>query len=630
MFGWSGCILRINTSDGTVKRTDVGDDLRREYIGGRGLATKLLYDEVGPDVDPKGPDNKLYMTLGPLTGTPLSACRMTVTTKTPRNGFLHDGNMGGFFPAELRFAGYDGLVLEGSSEKPIYIFIDDDKVSFHDASHLWGLSVTDTHIKLREELGDPSIRTIIIGPAGENEVNAAVIIGDLYHASGRGAAGRVMGSKKVKAIAVRGTKEIPIFDPDGFMEVYNDFWKELSPDDCIDIYHRPWGVAGDSLATDYIKTVGGLAVKNDQGFDEEVSSFNIGSATIRKLLVRPMSCFSCGLPSCSQLIAHGNTVLKMHTGSIIGLGSNFGITDINEIMELHKIWTELGLDVSVSPTISWAIEAYQKGLITKDDTEGIELKWGDSNIIKKLVHKLVYKEGQFGELMAEGLKALTEKYGGHDFALHVKGLDITLVPSRSMYGMGLAYAVNDQGADHCRIYPPYPPNIDAVPQHIELPFDVEKAAIRDIPDEKAKLIKWSFDSRAILNCLTTCVFLSRGKLFSDFSYFGRALTAATGVQYTHDQLMKIGEKICNLERSYNVLNGNASRKDDTLPKRYLNEPFKAGGSIGMVVPLDRMLDDYYKERNWDLASGRPTQQKLSELGLDFVVEDFKNKGVWSQ
>jgi aldehyde:ferredoxin oxidoreductase len=626
MYGWMGCMLRINLSTGEIKKEVLAESMVREYIGGRGVSTRLLYEEAGPEVNARGSENRLIFSVGPLTGTPIGASRMTITTKSPQTGFINDGNMGGFFPAELKFAGYDGIIVQGRSSKPAYIFIDDDEVSIKSAEHLWGLTTSDTHRALLSEINDPSVKTVCIGPAGENLAINSLLMGDLYHASGRGAGGFVMGSKNLKAIAVHGTKEIKIAEPEKFMEAYEEWWKELAPEDCVDVFYRAWGNAGDAFVVDYLRAIDALCTRNDkEGYFEDAEK--ISSSVLREYVVRPQSCFACAMPSCTQLMSNKGRILKIHAGTLMALGSNFGVSDMEAIMDNQVLCNEMGLDNYAAMAISWAFEAYEKGLITKKDTGGLELKWGDAKAVREMIKKISYRQ-DIGDLLAEGVKVASEKIGGTEFALQVKGVEMTTVTPRALFGMGLAYAVNDMGADHCRTYPPYPPNPKAVPPEVTLPFDISRAIVRDIPDEKGKFIKWSFDTRAIINCLETCTYSSRGRVYTDFSIFARALSAATGVEYTTKDFMKIGERICNLERSFNVINGGASRADDTLPQRMLKEPYTTGGSAGVTVPLDVMLDEYYEARHWDSATGRPKKEKLEELGLGFVIEDFQSKGVW--
>lgn len=623
-YGWSGQILRVDLSTGKITKEPLDIELCKKYIGGRGVAMHYLYNEAGPDVDPKGPDNRLIFFAGPFTGTPIGSSRMSVITKSPQTGFINDGNIGGFFPAELRFAGYDAVIIQGKSDHPVYLYIKDDEVSIRDARHIWGKTTSMTQAAIQEELGDNKTRIMGIGPAGENMAINAIILGDLYHSTGRGGGATVMGYKNLKAVAVRGTGVIPIKDPDAYFEAYDEWWRELDPEKCLDLYYRAWGYAGDAFIVDFLKAHDALTTRNDQeGIFE--GKDNLGSILIRNHILRPQACYACPLPSCTQLVQSNGKAIKVHAGTMMSLGSNFGIDDQEAIMENHMLCNDLGIDNYAALTISWAFEAFQRGVITTKDTDGIELKWGDSETLRKMLIKLAYRDG-FGTWLADGSKVASEHFGGTEYAMQVKGLETTTVTARAMFGMGLAYAVNDTGADHCRTYPPYPPTPDAV-AGLDLPFDISKAVMRDTPDEKGKLIKWSFDSRAVLNSLQLCTYASRGRIYADFTLFAQALNAVTGMNFTTKDFDLIGERICNMERSFNVLCGDASRKDDTLPKRFTEDAYPKGGSSGMTVPLETMLDDYYEARGWNKETGRPTREKLTKLGLDFIVKDFEKKGV---
>lgn len=627
MYGWKGTILRIDLSTGKISKEPLDESLLDDYIGGRGLTTRLLYAEAGPDVDPKGPDNKLIFGTGPLTCTPFGAGRMTITTKSPQTGFINDGNMGGFFGPEMKFAGYDALIIQGKAAEPVYVFIDDGEVSIKKAKHLWGKTITDTHFAIVNELNDPKVKMVYIGPAGEHQAINSLIMGSLYNASGRGAAGAVMGSKNLKAIAVRGTGDVQVADPEGFMTAYAEWWKELDPTECIDVYYRAWGNIGDSFSFEYLKAIDGVCVKNDQTGVCEAGE-ELSTSFLRNLTVRPQSCFACPMPSCTPLISNKGHLIKVHAGTIMSVGTNLGVLDMHAIMDNQVYCNEMGLDNFAAFALSWAFEAYQRGIITKKDTDGLELKWGDNAVVRELLRKLCYREG-FGNVLADGVKVASEKYGGKEFAMQSKGVEFTTVTTRAFLNMGLAYAVSDMGADHCRVYPPYAPTPSSVPPDITLPFDMAKAGRRDLPDEKGKLVKWSLDTRAIVNSLEICTYISRGRLYSDFRPLAKALNAATGRNYTQESFMKSGERIVNLERSFNVMNGGASRADDTLPERMLKEPYKEGGSAGVTVPLDIMLDEYYTVRGWNVKTGRPTLEKLEELDLGFIARDFQAKGVLS-
>jgi len=377
-----------------------------------------------------------------------------------------------------------------------------------------------------------------------------------------------------------------------------------------------------------VNEMGGLISKNDQeGVWDECKKF--GAEEMMKTVVKPKACFCCSLASCSHWTVirdgpyTGTGMENAQAGTMITFGSMLLINDLSSIMKAHELCNALGIDeYAAGTTLAWAMEAYDRGIITKSDTNGIDLTWGNAKGMLEMIEKMGYREG-FGDILSNGVKKASEIIGkgSEHFALHMKGLEMTAISPRAFWTMALSFAVNDSGADHTRVYPPYPPLPASVPKDLKLPFDIQQAAKRQIPDEKGKLVKWLFDTRAVLNCLETCVWNSRGRLFSDLRPFAKALSAATGFSFTDKDLLTIGERICNLERAYNVREG-LSRKDDTLPDRYLKEVYPRGPSAGKVVPLEGMLDDYYEARGWDKKTGRPTQTKLIELGLSQVAEDL--------
>jgi aldehyde:ferredoxin oxidoreductase len=308
------------------------------------------------------------------------------------------------------------------------------------------------------------------------------------------------------------------------------------------------------------------------------------------------------------------------------MGAMCGVKDIHGLFKIHEVTNALGICyISAGTLLAWVMEAYEKGILTKEDTDGIAMEWGNHEGMIQMLHNIAEAKG-FGGILAGGIAAASKHVGkgSEEFALHIKGLEFTAIEPRAFYHVGLAYAVNDMGADHERIHVPYPPVLSLIDQEIlqELPFDMSKAWDRQSPELKGELVKWLFDTRAVLNCLETCVFTNRGKLYVDFRPYAKAVTAATGEEYSYQDLWRAGERIINLERAFNVREG-ARRKDDTLPKRFLTEPIPEGGSKGQVVPLDQMLDDYYGARGWDKETGIPTQKKLQELGLVDVAAQLE-------
>ncbi|MFQ6112285.1 MAG: aldehyde ferredoxin oxidoreductase C-terminal domain-containing protein, partial [Nitrospinota bacterium] len=462
----------------------------------------------------------------------------------------------------------------------------------------------------------------------------AVILGNIANSGGRGGAGAVMGSKNLKAIAVKGTGRVDIADPKGFLEALDEIYEELNYRTTRDPYVRPWQIYGTMYVPTVTTAFGALMTNNAREglFPEGLDEIR-GERLQRDFVRSPLADFCCPYASCIHWMEARGTpwgdlsFQGIQAGTQISIGAWLKISDIHGVFKIHELCNELGLCyISMGTLLGWAMEAYEKGLISQEDTEGIPLEFGNASAAAQMVEKIAHRQG-FGAVLADGVKKASEQVGkgSEEFALEVKGLDFTAIEPRAFFHVGLAYAVNDMGADHERIHVPYPPVLALISKEIldELPFDIGKAFARQSPEGKGQLVKWLFDSRAALNCLETCVFTNRGKLYVDFRPYAKALTAATGVEFSYKDLWQAGERICNLERSFNVREG-ARRKDDRLPKRFLEEPFAEGGSKGVTVPLEPMLDEYYEARGWDKGTGIPKREKLIELGLEDVADELEN------
>lgn len=628
MYGWAGRILRVDLSKKSCTHETLDESIYHDFLGGRGIAIKILYDETNADTDPFGPDNRLIMAVGPVNGTPIGCGRMTVMTKSPINGFLSEGNLGGHFAPQMKYAGLDAIVFQGISDEPVYLLIEDDHAEIKPANHLWGMTTRETEKALREELGE-GYQFRYIGPGGENMASTAVIMGNITRAGGRNGAGAVMGSKKLKAVAIKASKSVKIADPDKYLEALDEIYYELDPRNCIDIYRLPHTLYGDISVAGLINEFGGMPIYNDQMSSTEGEGCTM-SESLMQLVKKPKSCYGCTQGSCANWAEPSEGPLKgvgtqAHAGSVQALGANFGINNINDQLENANLCNDLGLDHFVGYAISWAFEAYEKGLITKEDTGGIELKWGDKNALQQMLYMIAYRRN-IGQILGRGLgnaAKVIANGAGMDFALQVKGVEYSGVSPRTYYNMALHYAISDVGCDHTRIYPPYPPLLEAIPEDIKLPFDPVLATDKHIPDEKGAFVRWALNSRAIINSLETCAYNPRGRLFTDQRPFAKIVSAATGMGFDADRLYTIGERICNLEHSYNVRNG-ASRKDDKLPKRWISEPFKYGGNHDKYVKpeeLERMIDDFYEASGWD-SQGIPTRETLERLNLGYVADDL--------
>jgi aldehyde:ferredoxin oxidoreductase len=630
VFGWKGTVLRVDLTNRRVRRQPLPQDLARDWIGGRGLGAKLLYDEVPAGTHALSRENRLYFTAGPLTGTPIGCGRVGLTSKSPQSGLYMEGSAGGFFGPELHLAGYDIVALEGASEKPVYIAIRDGDVQIVDASHLWGKTTSQTYSAIVGEFGDRDVQVRSIGPAGERLVNVSTTIGNLHRAGGR-SLGAVMGAKKVKALAVRGTGATSLADPKAFREAMDEVFFDLNMENSIDPFTKQFGIYGSPVILRYFNEIGGLATNNAQKSTFEGAD-GISDVASKRLVTKPKACFCCPIPSCGHWLSvtegkcAGTELEGVQTTSQVTFGSMLGISSFEAVAKAQLLSNDLGLDLYAGIPIAWAYEAYQRGLLTKKETGGLELTWGNEDALFELLRMTAYREG-LGDYLADGAKIAAERLGGgSEFALHSKGMDWEIIHPNAVYTHALGLAVNSVGSDHTAYYPPYPPSIAAIPPEIlnELGFDVRKAGGRLTTEEKGPLLKWSYDSRAVLDSLEFCLFISRGRLYTDFRPYAKAMTAATGIHYDWKGLLAIGERICNLERAFNVREG-ASRKDDTIPERFMKLPAD-GGSTGSIVPLDRMLDDYYRARGWDLKSGNPTRATLERVGLKGVADDLERMG----
>jgi aldehyde:ferredoxin oxidoreductase len=633
MKGWKGRVLRIDLTHQKATKATIPEHTLLSFIGGRGLNMKILYDEVPVGADPLAPQNPLIFGVGPLNGTPIGMGRMTVTTKSPATGYFMEGNSGKFFAPNMKFAGYDAIVFSGKADRPVYVVIKDEQVEFRNASHLWGKTTFETEAAVKAEIGDDTFQVRVIGPAGETLSPLATIIGNNGNSGGRGGAGAVMGSKNLKAIAIKGTGGVDIANPGLFREALDEIYEELNFLSTRDPYVRPWQIYGTMFVPVVTSAYGAYMTKNArEGLFAEGLTELRGERIQKDYVAANLADFCCPYASCIHWLedrknSYGDLCFQgIQAGTQISIGAMCGVKDVHGVFKIHNVSNALGLCyISAGTLFAWVMEAYEKGILTQEDTDGIPMTWGNHEGIVQMLHKIARREG-FGAVLADGVKKASERVGkgSEAFALHVKGLDFTAIEPRAFFHVGLAYAVNDMGADHERIHVPYPPVISLIDEEVlrDLPFDMKRVWNRQSPEGKGQLVKWMFDTRAVLNSLETCVFTNRGKLYVDFRPYAKALTAATGVEFSDKDLLKAGERIINLERSFNVREG-FRRKEDTLPRRFLEEPIPEGGSKGKVVPLDQMIDDYYAARGWDKETGIPTQEKLHDLGLIDVAADLE-------
>lgn len=609
MTGWTGQLLRVNLTEGTTKVEPIPRDWLEEYVGGRGLGDRYLYEEVDPRVDPLDPGNKLIFATGPLTGTPVPCgARYMVITKGALTNAITTSNSGGHWGPELKFAGYDLLIVEGRAAQPVYLLIHDDQVEIRSADAYWGKGVNFTEDGLRAELGIPGLRIASIGPAGENLVRFACIMNDKHRAAGRSGVGTVMGSKNLKAIAVRGTGGVQVANPTAFMKAVWEMRATMqdSPG------RRSFAELGTAATIDMTQAFGGLPTRNfQQGQFEEYENLN-GNTIKETRLVNNKACFACTI-ACGRVtqLEGGDAdkfLVNMHPRnwreanegpeyeSAWALGADTGVGDLDAVLKANWLCNDLGMDpISMGATLAAAMELYETGVVSDSDVE-LPLKFGSPEALIRMTEATAYREG-FGNLLAEGSKRLGERLKNPDVFMGVKGQEFPAYDPRGFQGMGVAYATCNRGACHLRAWTPGLETSGEVDPHV--------------PEGKSEWVVAEQDRTTAHDNTGICLFV--GAAGGPLESLVPCSAAATGIDYTLDDFLKIGERTWNLERLFNLKAG-LTKADDSLPKRLLKEAHREGPSAGVTVNLDAMLPVYYAERGWD-ENGVPSVEKLAELGL---------------
>jgi len=607
MTSWTGKLLRVNLTSGSCTVEDIPTEWMHEYIGGRGLADRYLYDELDPAVDPLSPDNKMIFATGPLTGTPAPCgARYMVVTKGALTGAITTSNSGGHWGPELKFAGYDLLVLEGRAPQPSYLYIYDDQVEIRDASQYWGKLVSETEDGLRKDLGIPQLRVACIGPAGEKLVKFACIMNDKHRAAGRSGVGTVMGSKNLKAIAVRGTGGVQVADPAAFMKAVWEMRATMQSNPGREGFTDQ----GTAAVIDLTQAMGGLPTRNFQeGQFEEYESLN-GNAIKDNRMVTNKACFACTI-ACGRVCRLGDEsdkfMVNMHPRNwktagegpeyeaAWALGVDCGVGDLDAVLKANWLCNDLGMDpISMGATLAAAMELYETGVVNDSMVE-LPMRFGSGEALVRMTEATGFREG-FGDELAEGSKRLGDKFKHPEVFMGSKGQEFPAYDPRGFQGMGVAYATCNRGACHLRAWTP------GVESSEMDPHTTEGKAEWVVHEQHRST---SHDNTGL------CLFV--GFAGGGLEAFIPITAAATGIPYTLDDFVKIGERTWNLERLWNLKAG-FTKADDTLPKRLLKDGHKAGPSKGVTVDLDGMLPIYYEERGWD-ANGVPSKEKLAELGL---------------
>jgi len=625
MYGYMGRILRIDLTTSTITEEFPDEETLRKYLGGAGLATKILFEETERGIDPLGPENKLIFMTGPLTGTSSpSTGRYSVVTKSPLTNGWGQANAAGFWGRDFKRSGFDGIIFEGKAPKPVYLLTEDGRAELLDAREIWGKNTSETTRLLKEKHG-PKFNVACIGIAGENLVRYAAIMNDCEEenwgrAAGRCGVGAVMGSKNLKAIASKGTLDIPIADPDAYkQEAKQRFdWVNQS------LLKMTLEVYGTATMVDLVNVKGGIPTRNWQtGVFENAEKIN-GQAINDNILVKRKPCFACPI-HCGRVseIKEGPFKSKgegPEYETLSSFGTMCGVDNLEAITLAHFLCNEYGIDtISAGNTVGFAMECYQRGILKDEDLDGMDFSWGNAQLIVDIVHKIGEREG-IGNLLAEGTMRMAETLGNDSrrFAMNVKGLELPGYDSRAAKITGLAYAVANRGGDHITAY------IEG-PAFLSMPFMiVENADVGDplmeIP-EIALVVKNFEDAFGVFDAIGGCKFMGMVLTADDWA---KLISTLMGYGFSADDFRRTGERILNLERAY-ILREGFTREDDTLPPRLLEDPMPEGPAKGHVVNLDVLLDAYYRYRGWD-SQGRPTREKLKELDLEWVAASIPEYG----
>jgi len=595
MYGYTGKILRINLGENTIKTEDLDLKNAQKFIGGRGLGTRMLIDEIDPNVEPLAPDNKLIFVTGPLTGTNTpTGGRYMVVTKSPLSGTVACSNSGGYWGAELKFAGYDMIIFEGKADSPVYINIADDKVELCDAKHLWGKVVSETTHELEQTHGE-KVKVACIGPAGENLSKIACIMNDRGRAAGRSGVGAVMGSKNLKAIVVKGSGKVNVANADKLKEAFSVCIKKIKEN----------GVTGQGLPTygtailvNIVNENGVYPTKNFQLSQFDRAEETSGETLAEKYLTKRMACFRCPI-ACGRYCEVDDIKGEgPEYETVWAYGADCGVSNLPDIIKANFWCNEMGVDtISAGATIAAAMELYQRGYIKKEDLNGgPELTWGSGEAIIEWTKRMGSAEG-LGAKIAQGAYRLSDSYGVPELAMTVKKLELPAYDPRGIQGHGLQYATSNRGGCHVRGYL-------ISPEILGLPEKLDRLSLEGKP-AWAKIFQ---DFTAAIDSSGLCLFTSFAMGADDYAAL---MNAVCGTEISGADFVKAGERIWNMEKLFNL---KAGVEPDTLPKRLLEDPIPEGPSKGWVHKLDQLLPAYYEGRGWD-KNGIPSHAKLAELGL---------------
>jgi len=634
-FGYAGRILRVNLSEESLEITPLTQDLIQNFIGGRSINTKILYSEVPPRIDPFDPKNRVILGAGPLVGTIApSVGRYNATTKSAITRIFGDSNAGGHWAPELKYAGFDHLVVFGESKQPRYLWISNGKAELRDASRLWGKDTWETTEMIQKELGDPEIQVLCIGPAGENRVRYACLINNLSRAAGRGGTGAVLGAKKLKAIAVRGTMDLRVSDPDTFIKIVERLFSKIK--DHPGAQSR--SIYGTPMLTKMTSDKGFFGAKNFQVPQDDLMADALsGERFVADYSLKNKACFNCPI-HCGHYYAVKEGAYKGTLGegieydAVLDLGIKANIGYFPAILKMNELTNRYGMDYdSLGGIVSWAMESFERGVLSLQDTEGLDLSFGNYQSYIQLIHDITYRRG-LGDLLAEDLMSIVKKVGkgSEEWACHIKGLTM-ITELRMGYGFALAHGISNIGAHHLRGAPmaEHDPKRMLLETESERLFGDKHAQLPNRIEGKGLLVRWNELSTTIADALGMCKFATSpygGKDLTTHEDLAELLTALTGMNFNSEDLETMAERTISLERCFNAREG-LDRFQDTLPPRML-EPVKEGPLQGFVInqrDWENLLDQYYRAHNWGV-NGIPTREALEALDLREVADELEHLG----
>ncbi|MCX5902221.1 MAG: aldehyde ferredoxin oxidoreductase family protein [Proteobacteria bacterium] len=639
MIAQTGTILKVNLSGRTFEQQPLSESLRLNFVGGRGINSRILFDATAQQIDPYSPENVLIFGSGPLSGTSAPCpARFNVTAKSPLTGIMGDSNAGGYFGPAMKRAGIDHIVISGAASEPVYLWIDNGKVEIRPARHLWGKNVRETEAIIKEDLSDKRVRVASIGQAGENLVRIASVIHE-ERAAARTGMGAVMGSKKLKAVAVRGSQEVPLFDPEGFNRYAKELQQKIGASSAYDHFRKKGGSTG-TFGTD---KAGFLAIRNFQqtGGFEGIENFE-PLKVAGEYYKANKPCFGCPV-GCGKKYEIKNGPFagewgnKIEEGAFTPLGPVCGNANIASIFKMNNMGNQFGIDlIEFGAAASVAMEWYEKGVVSKKELDGLELTWGNYHAMMQLMEKIAFREG-VGDVFAEGIVRAASKFGreAEKYVSHSKGMVMVGVDTRMLKGTALGFATSTRGADHLRALVPveFPTYPVMTPEQATERFGTAEV-LNPLSYNKAAPVIYYQHVSMVPDLFELCRFLlGLGTGTKDFKYSDlyQLYYLATGMHCDEKAMLTITERVYNVERAFACREG-ITRKDDHLFGKWADEPVPSGQYKGEKIDpqqWEQALDEYYRLRGWN-HNGVPTKEKLGSLGLHDVAESLEKAGCYTQ